>query len=156
MNVFNIRTWSDVRAFIHVLAPVLATALVATGVADENLATQIVTLVLAVFSPALAVVNSVDGFRTWFYGVLGAASTILIALNVFSETQYTTWLPVVTLLLGAGVAAANTNTTPSGDYVTVPASDIIDRVRAENTESGISIPRTSDPELPHVSPTEKE
>ncbi|URG17397.1 holin class IV [Rhodococcus phage Mbo2] len=154
MNILNIRTWPDARAFIHVLAPVLATALVASGAVDENLATQIVTLVLAVFSPALAMVNSLDGFRTWFYGVLGALNVILVALDVFTQAGIDTWMPVVTLLLGSAVAAANTNTTPSGDYVTVPASDIIARVRAEDTSAGrIDGP---DAELPHVPPTEKE
>lgn len=113
MNALNIRTWADARAFIHVLAPVLASALVLSGVADENLAAKIVTLVLAVFSPAIATVNTVDGFRQWFYPVLGAISLILIYLGLFTEAQWNTWLPVISLILGAGVAAANTNTTPA-------------------------------------------
>lgn len=119
MSILNIRTWGDARALIHVGAPVLAAAAVASGWVDMNLATILVGLVLAVLSPALATINTVDGFRRWFYPVLGAASALLIAFGYFTEFQYATWIPVITLLIGSGVAAANTPTTVDGtvEYV---------------------------------------
>lgn len=110
MNALNVRSWADVRALIHVGAPVISAALVASGVADQNLAGLIVALVLAVLSPALALINTTDGFRVWFYPVIGAVAPILIYLNFVSEFDYSTWLPVITLFIGPAVAAANTPT----------------------------------------------
>lgn len=124
MNALNIRSWADARAFVHVAAPVLAVALVASGVADATLAGQIVTLVLAVFSPALATVNTASGFRTWFYAVLAAASVIAVGLGYWTEVQYATWLPVIVLLIGPAVAAANTPTTIDGEAVSVEDHEI--------------------------------
>ena len=116
MTLFNIRTWADVRALIHLVAPAIAALLIASGVASENLVTQILTVVLAVFSPALASVNTINGFRTWFYLVLGAVSALLVSLNVFTETTWSLWLPIIVTLVGPAVAVANTPTTIEADY----------------------------------------
>ena len=119
MTVFNVRTWADVRALLHLIAPAAATLLVASGVADENLAAQILTLVLAVLSPALATVNTVNGFRVWFYPVLAAASAVLIYLNVFTDNTWSLWLPIIVTLIGPAIAVANTPTTVDVDDFTV-------------------------------------
>lgn len=115
MTLFNIRTWADVRALIHLVAPAVSALLIANGIADENLVTQILTVVLAVFSPALAAANTLSGFRTYFYLVLGAVSTALVALNVFTESTWSLWLPIIVLLVGPAVAVANTPTTIDED-----------------------------------------
>lgn len=119
MNALNIRTWSDVRALIHVAAPVIATALIASEWVDKSLATLIVTIVLAVCSPALATINTTNGFRRWFYPVLAAAVALLIWLGYISDADYAAWLPVITLFIGPAVAAANTPTTIDGEVVSV-------------------------------------
>lgn len=119
MTVFNIRTWADVRALIHLVAPAASAILIANGVADENLVTMILTLVLAILSPALATVNTVSGFRQWFYPVLAAASAVLVYLNVFTDNTWSLWLPIIVLLIGPAVAVANTPTTIDGEVVDV-------------------------------------
>ena len=119
MTVFNIRTWADVRALIHLIAPAAAAILVASGVATETLVAQILTLVLAVLSPALATVNTVNGFRVWFYPVLAALSAVLVYLNVFTDSTWSLWLPVIVLLIGPAVAVANTPTTIDGEVESV-------------------------------------
>lgn len=123
-SLLNVRTWGDARALVHVGAPVIAAAAVASGWVDTNLATIIVGLVLAVLSPAIATVNTVNGFRSWFYPVLGAASALLIALGYFTDLQYATWLPVITLLVGSAVAAANTPTTIDGTVESVRDTEL--------------------------------
>lgn len=110
MNALNVRSWADVRALIHVGAPVISAALVSSGIANQHLSGLIVALVLAVLSPALAMVNTVDGFRVWFYPVVGTVAPILIYLNFVSEFDYSTWLPVIAVFIGPAVAAANTPT----------------------------------------------
>ena len=116
MTIFNIRTWADVRALLHLVAPAIAAILVASGVSDETLVAQIVTLVLAVLSPALATVNTANGFRVWFYPVLGAITAVLVYLNVFTDATLSPWIALITLLVGPAVAVANTPTTIDADY----------------------------------------
>ncbi len=111
MSVFDIRSAGDFRAFIHVVAPGLAALVVGYGVLDASQAALIVGLVLAVASPALAAVNTADGFRKWFYPVMGAAAAALIGFGIVAESDITPWLAFIPVLLGGGVAAANTPTT---------------------------------------------
>lgn len=118
-SALGIRSWSDVRALIHVIAPLLATIAVAKGWADENIAGLVVTLLLAVLSPVLATVNTVNGFRRWFFPVFGAATAVLIALGYITENDVTLWLPLITVFVGPAVALANTPTTIDGEVVSV-------------------------------------
>ena len=123
-SLLNLRSWADLRALIHVAAPVLAAVLVAKGWADSNLAGLLVTLVAAVASPAIATINTANGFRRWFYPVIAALAAVLIALGYVSEFDYSTWLPVVVLFIGPAVAAANTPTTIDGQVESVTDTEI--------------------------------
>ena len=116
MNLINIRTWADARAFITTAAPVLMTFLVAQGALSHEQASLWVALVLAVFSSALATWNTAEKFRSWFYPVLGAANAIIIGYGIATEEVIGMWMPIVVLIIGgtsAGVANANINTSPS-------------------------------------------
>lgn len=107
----GIRTWSDARAYLYTLAPLVIGYLVSVGVLDNDKAALWGGLVAAVLAPALAAVNSTDGFRTWFYGVLAAGQAVVV--GVYGMGTDASWSPIVatiTAILGAGVAAANVST----------------------------------------------
>lgn len=110
MSALDIRTWGDVRALVHVGAPVTSAALVASGVADEGVAQMVLAIVLAVTSPLLALANTRNGFRMFIYPVLAAIAGLLIGLGYFTHESYEAWLPVITILIGPALAAANTPT----------------------------------------------
>lgn len=105
-SVFSVKSWPQLRAFLYVVAPLVIAATVPTHTVEW------VGLAVAVLAPALAAVNSVDGFRTWFYGVLTAGQTVLLGFNVLTDQQVTPWLSVVTAVVGGGVAAANVHAAP--------------------------------------------
>lgn len=100
-SVFSVKSFAQLRAFLYVVAPLIIAATVVTHTDAW------IGLALAVLAPALATVKSVNGFRTWFYGVLTASQTVLLAFNVFTEQQITPWLSVIGAVIGGGVAAAN-------------------------------------------------
>jgi hypothetical protein len=101
MSIFDVRDWATARAFAYVLVPVVLTALVSSH-------TDLwVGLALAVLAPALASVNTVDGFRTWFYRVLAAGQAVLLGFNVFTDAQLSPWIAVIGAVVGGGVAVSN-------------------------------------------------
>lgn len=110
MSVLDIKTPGDVRATLHVAAPVLAAAAVASGWVNDGIAQLVVTLVLALTSATLATFNTADGFRKFFYPVIGAVGALAVALGYVNQGTWDIWIPVVTVLFGGGVAAANTPT----------------------------------------------
>lgn len=116
--LFNIRTAADVRALLYTLLPILSTLLVGYGVVTDDKAQLWAGLVTAVLGPVIAAFNakSVSAFRTAFYSVLGAAQAVVVGYGIATDAQFTTWMPLVVALVGSaagGVAAANTDTTPS-------------------------------------------
>lgn len=116
MNLVNIRTWSDARAFLTTAAPVVMAFLVAQGRLSESDAVLWVALVVAIVGPALSAWNTVEGFRKWLYPVVGAVNAIIIAYGIADEATIGLWMPIVVLIVGgtgAGVASANINTSPS-------------------------------------------
>lgn len=121
LNVFNIRTAGDLRAFLYVLWPVVATFLVSLGVTDQNEASLWGGLVFALLGPVIAFYNvrNVSTFRAAFYAVLGAVQAITIAYGLIQAADVAQWLPFITAIVGlltGGVASANTQT--SGSPVT--------------------------------------
>lgn len=110
MSVFGIRTWADVRALLYVLTPLVVAWLVGLGAFNQEQGALWAALGVAVLSPALAAVNTVDGFRKWFYGGLSAANALLVGYGIVTQSQLTPVVAIVTALVGAGVAAANTPT----------------------------------------------
>lgn len=114
MSLLDIRTWGDVRAFIHSAAPTVAAAAVAAGLLNGTTSLLWVGLVLAVFDPALSFANS-DGVRKGLYAILAAANAVLIGVfGLWTQTQAATWWVLLPLLIGGGVAAANTPTSEPG------------------------------------------
>jgi len=101
-----------VRAFLYVLAPALVALLVSYNYFTASTGALVTALVLAVVSPVLAVVNTADGFRKWFYGVLGAGQALVVGLGLVTDLELTPWVTIVGLIVG-GVAAANVDTTPA-------------------------------------------
>lgn len=110
MNLFDIRSAGDVRSLLYtVTAPVLA-YLVYLGVVDGHQAALWGALAAAVLSPALAAVNTVNGFRKWFYPVVAATSGVLVLYGIVTESAVTPVVAILTALVGSAVAGANTPT----------------------------------------------
>lgn len=121
MNALNIRTWADFRAFLYVLLPVVSTLLVGYGVLNDTTSQLWGALVTAVLGPVVAAFNArtVSAVRTAFYAVLGAGQALLIGYNLATQTVFDHWMPLVVAVIGltaGGVAAANTDTSPSGKH----------------------------------------
>lgn len=112
MNALNIKSWADARAFLYVLAPAIVGLLVSYDYFDGSTGALVVALVLAILSPALAVINTQSGFRQWFYGILGAAQALVVGIGLVTDYQLAPWITLVGLVVG-GVAAANVDTTPA-------------------------------------------
>lgn len=108
---FGIRTLSDVRAFIHVGAPLISAALVGTQWVDNGVFELVVTCVLALISPAIAAANTSSKIRLALYAIVTAVVGIAIIYGYLNDQDWTRWAPIVALVLGSGVASANTNTT---------------------------------------------
>lgn len=116
MNVLNIRTWGDLRAFIHAAAPALAAVLLGSAAFTTHTAqliTAVVALVVAVTDASLATINTTDGLRRWLYPVLAALGVLLVIVGLATDEQWALVTAVVPILLGGGTAAANTDTTPA-------------------------------------------
>ncbi|CAM3535829.1 Holin [Tsukamurella ocularis] len=115
-SLLNIRTWGDVRAFIHSAAPAVAGILLGTSAFTAHTAQIVaaaVALVVAVTDASLAAVNTASGFRRWLYPVLAALGTVLALVGVVTNAQWAIVSAIVPILLGGGVAGANTETTPA-------------------------------------------
>lgn len=101
ISLFSIRSWDTLRAFLYVAVPVVLLALVHTH-------TDLwIGLALAVLAPALSAVKSVNGFRTWFYGVIAAVQLVLLGLDLFTSAQISPWVAVIAAVVGGAPAAAN-------------------------------------------------
>lgn len=98
-GVFGLTGFEQVRAFLYVLVPAV---IVALDVAHAN---EIIGLVLAILAPGLSAILTKSGFRTWLYGLLSAVSALALVLELVTQVQITTWLPVVTTVIGGAVAA---------------------------------------------------
>ncbi len=121
MDIFGIRSASDVRAFLYVLLPVVGTMLVGYGTLTDTQWQLWAGLVSAVLGPVIAAVKAKDvsTFRTAFYSVLAAVQALVIGYNVTTQAVFDHWLPLVVAVVGlgaGGVAAANTDTTTSGRH----------------------------------------
>lgn len=129
MNALNIRSAADFRAFLYVLLPLVSALAVGYGYVDESQAALWTGLATAVLGPVIAFVNSrdVSTFRAAFYAVFGAVQLIAIGYGLVTDAQVGVWLPLVSAFVGVstgGVAAANTDTTPSGEVVSVRDTEL--------------------------------
>lgn len=122
MNIFNIRSAADFRAFLYVLLPVVSTLLVGYGVVSDSLAQLWAGLITAVLGPVVAAImaRSVSAARTAFYLVFAAVQALVVGYGLANDAQFATWMPLVVAVVGlsaGGVAAANTDTTPAAGSV---------------------------------------
>ncbi len=116
--LFNIRSWSDARAALHALLPIVSTLLVGYGVLTADKAQLWGALVTAVLGPVIAAFNArtVSAIRTAFYAVMGSTQALVVGYGLTTNAAIDHWMPLVVALVGAaagGVAVANTDTTPA-------------------------------------------
>lgn len=99
--------FNNLRATIYTAAPTILGALVAWGKLPQNNAALVGALLSAFIGPALAAVNTVSGFRTWFFGVLAAVQPALVGLGVATDQDVTPIIAIVTAIVGAALASAH-------------------------------------------------
>jgi hypothetical protein len=110
MSLFDIKSAGDVRSLLYTATTPVVAYLVYLGVVDGQQAALWVALAAAVLSPALAAVNTVNGFRKWFYPVVAATSGVLVLYGIVAESAVTPVVAILTALVGSAVAGANTPT----------------------------------------------
>jgi hypothetical protein len=110
LALFGVKTWGDWRALIHAATPLAVGVLLHAHAVSGNKAALLGALIVAATSPALAAINSLTGFRTWFYGLTVPLQLFLVGWGFFTNDQASAIIAVVTALLSSGVAAANTPT----------------------------------------------
>ena len=110
-GLFGVRSLADVRAFIHVAAPLTASALLAFDFAQGGVIQMIITALVALTSPALAAANTSDKVRSLLYVLVLVVGAAALTWNYIDEATWNQILPIVLLVLGSGVAASNTPTT---------------------------------------------
>jgi len=113
MNLLNIRSWADARAFLHVALPAVAAVLAAAGYVTANDANLWVALGLVVVDAGLSTFNTANGFRKFLYPALATAGALLVRYGYTTDQVWALWTGLAPVLFGGGVAAANTDTTPS-------------------------------------------
>lgn len=113
MNLLNIRSWADARAFLHVALPSLAAILATAGIVASDIATLWVAAILVAVDATLSTFNTASGFRKLLYPALAATGALLVRYGVTTDEVWALWTGAVPILFGSSVAAANTNTTPS-------------------------------------------
>lgn len=104
----GIRTWDDLRLQVHVLSPYAANAMVTWGFVTEDRAKLIVGVVMAAFSPYLALANTRDGFRRWVYALLPPTQALIVGVGWATDSSITPVMALIVALLGGGLAAVNT------------------------------------------------
>lgn len=117
MNLLNIRTWADARAFLHVALPAIAVVLVTAGYLASDLATLWVALILVVIDTGLSTVHSATSFRKFLYPALAAGGALLVRYGYTTDQTWALWTGLAPVLFGGGVAAANTDTSAAAGTV---------------------------------------
>lgn len=110
MNLLNIRTWADARAFLHVALPGIAAILVAAGYLTGDDAGLWVALLLVLADAGLSSFNTASGFRKLLYPLLVTGGAVLIRYGYTTDEAWALWTGLAPILFGGGVAAANTDT----------------------------------------------
>lgn len=113
MNLLNIRTAADLRAFLHVALPSVAAVLALAGYVASDVATLWVALALVIADAGLSTFNTANGFRKFLYPALVAAGALLVRYGYTTDQTWALWTGLAPVLFGGGVAAANTDTSSS-------------------------------------------
>jgi hypothetical protein len=109
-NAFGVRTWGDVRAMIHSGGPAISSLLVGWNIVDDNKATLIAGLLVALASPLAAYPEAENNFRKWLYGVVAAVQAVLIGVVGVVDSPWVDLTGSALAILGGMVASANTTT----------------------------------------------
>jgi hypothetical protein len=112
-NALGVRTWGDVRAMIHSGGPAISSLLVGWNVVDDNKASLIAGLLVALASPLAAYPEAENNFRKWLYGVVAAVQAVLIGVVGVVDSPVVDLLGSALAILGGMVASANTPTSES-------------------------------------------
>lgn len=110
MNLLEVRTWADARAFLHVALPGVAAILVAAGYLTSSDAGLWVALLLVIADAGLSSFNTASGFRKLLYPLLATAGALLVRYGYTTDATWALWTGLAPVLFGGGVAAANTPT----------------------------------------------
>lgn len=113
MNLLNIRSLADLRAFLHVAFPAVAGVLVAASYVTSTDAGLWLALALVVVDAGLSSFNTASGFRKLLYPLLVTGGALLVRYGYTTDQTWALWTGLAPVLFGGGVAAANTDTTNS-------------------------------------------
>lgn len=113
MNLLNIRTWADARAFLHVALPAVAVVLATAGYIASDIAALWVALAFVIVDAGLSTFNTANGFRKFLYPALVAVGALLVRYGYTTDQTWALWTGLAPVLFGGGVAAANTDTSPA-------------------------------------------
>lgn len=119
-NTFGVRTWDDVRNMVHSGAPALSAALVGWNVVDNDKATLITGLVVAMASPLAAYPHADNNFRKYLYGVIASFQAVLIGVVGVVDSPLLDLVGSAVAILGGMVASTNTPVSRDTDYVYQP------------------------------------
>lgn len=113
MSLLDIHSWADARAFLHVALPAVAAVLVTAGYVASDFAALWLAFLLVVIDAGLSTFYSANGFRKALYPLLAAGGALLIRYGFTTDATWALWTGLAPILFGGGVAAANTDTSPS-------------------------------------------
>jgi hypothetical protein len=113
MNLLNIKSFADFRAWLHVALPAVAGVLAIAGYVSSNDAGLWVALALVVIDAGLSAFNSANNFRTFLYPFLAAGGALLVRYGYTTDQTWALWTGLAPVFFGSAVAAANTDTTPA-------------------------------------------
>jgi hypothetical protein len=113
MNLLNIKSWADFRAWLHVALPAVAGVLAIAGYVSSDDAGLWVAAALVVIDAGLSFAYSATAFRKALYLLLPAAGALLVRYGYTTDATWALWTGLAPVFFGSGVAAANTDTTPA-------------------------------------------
>ena len=146
-NAFGVRTWGDVRAMIHSGGPAISSLLVGWNVVDDNKASLIAGLLVALASPLAAYPEAENNFRKWLYGVVAAVQAVLIGVVGVVDSPIVDLLGSALAILGGMVASANTPTSESGFVATssnaVTSTDAHNASQTRRIQQPVSVDTSS-------------
>lgn len=116
MNLLEIRTWADARAFLHVALPGVAGILAVAGYVSSEDAGLWLAAIFVVLDAGLSTFYTANGFRKFLYPALSITGLLLVRYGVTTSETWALWTGLVPILFGGGVAAANTPTTPASPF----------------------------------------
>ena len=146
-NALGVRTWGDVRAMIHSGGPAISSLLVGWNVVDDNKASLIAGLLVALASPLAAYPEAENNFRKWLYGVVVAVQAVLIGVVGVVDSPIVDLLGSALAILGGMVASANTPTSESGFVATssnaVTSTDAHNASQTRRIQQPVSVDTSS-------------